>query len=192
MTTNGRSLDEMLYARSVDVGIQFWLVSHNYLRAQADEHNVARPVLRLRNTLLTEKDVDPCLEVFTYGTVIRLPIWNGHSDIKEWAQPVVAFWQAVPNSSGAPDTSPAEEDVDPAAPGLSSDVLEELYLNLQVMGMLQCNCQELVELGRSLGATWQNIGQTTGASAQAAYQRWSPQGRAKHAEYQRRRRADDS
>ena len=69
-------------------------------------------------------------------------------------------------------------------------LLTEVTLDLQEINRLQEHSQDLVEEAKGLGATWAQIGDALGTTPQAAYQRWSAHGRAKHAAYQRQRNAE--
>lgn len=66
-------------------------------------------------------------------------------------------------------------------------ILGELALVLAETERLQEQAQALVDEARQHGATWAQIADVAGVRRQSAYQRWSETGRAKHAEYQRKR-----
>lgn len=70
--------------------------------------------------------------------------------------------------------------------------LAELGRVLGEIAVLQETAQSLVDEARRQGATWAEIGDVYGASSQAAYQRWSPRGREKHAGHQRAARGRQS
>jgi hypothetical protein len=72
-------------------------------------------------------------------------------------------------------------------PGLL-DRLTTVHLTVQT---LQGDLDRLVQELRAAGATWASIGNAVGISAQAAHQRWSIDGNAKHKIRQRQRRATE-
>lgn len=54
------------------------------------------------------------------------------------------------------------------------DHLDELWALVADAARIQRALAERVDLARAKGATWREIGNATGTSAQAAYQRWTP------------------
>ncbi|MDQ1438348.1 MAG: hypothetical protein QOK43_1977 [Acidimicrobiaceae bacterium] len=67
--------------------------------------------------------------------------------------------------------------------------LARLGAKMAVQEQLRDDIDNLGRAARMLGATWTALGDAAGISNQAAYQRWSPDGKAKARDKQRRRRA---
>jgi hypothetical protein len=89
--------------------------------------------------------------------------------------------------TGGMEQEPPLED----KPRDADSILGELALVLSEMELLEYQAQRLVDEAREQGATWAQVGAVVGVKPQSAYQRWSEQGREKHREYQRKRRAAD-
>jgi hypothetical protein len=53
----------------------------------------------------------------------------------------------------------------------------------------RASLQDIVDGARAWGATWEQVGIAAGITAVAAQRRWDPIARTKHAEYQKKRRA---
>lgn len=77
----------------------------------------------------------------------------------------------------------------PEAPQHVETVLGRLAVVLSEMDNLREESQQLVTEARAYGATWSDIGEITGVSEQAAYQRYSEKGREANRRNQRKRRS---
>jgi len=77
---------------------------------------------------------------------------------------------------------PFPEDGGEAFPGLDNKglVLGEFAVKLQQLEELRAEVDELATRAREHGATWTELGRLARISPQAAYQRWSAQGKEKH------------
>lgn len=79
------------------------------------------------------------------------------------------------------------------------DTVDRKYAVLRRLGQLNARAEAINHdlndaalAARGEGASWAEIGSALGVSPQAAYQRWSDSGRAKHAERQRNRKSGDA
>jgi len=84
-----------------------------------------------------------------------------------------------------------EQDEESAASSVEAppDLLAKLGRLAAVATDIKLQIDETAVAAKQAGATWANIGEAAGITPQSAYQRWSAQGREKHRDYQRKRRA---
>ena len=82
---------------------------------------------------------------------------------------------------------PLNEDLPEATMKLLDLALEKVTAGMEVAALTRTDLQFVVDVARTLGASWNRIGRSAGITSQAAQRRWDPAARQRSNEYQRSR-----